>query len=90
MPGEVANANLPPYVCSQVLHEPANAGRRIDQLVGDDVVELVRGEVVVHQLGQQHQRGLGINQFMEEQLLALFGLGVRFADDGVHHGQHLD
>ncbi len=45
---------------------------------------------MVHQLGQQGQRRLRVDQVVEEELLALLGVGPRLADDRVGHRQHLD
>ena len=48
------------------------------------------GEVVVHELGQQRERGHGVDEVVQEELLALLGVGLGLADDGVGHRQHLD
>jgi Amidohydrolase family len=44
---------------------------------------------VVHQLGQQGQGCLWIDELVEEQLLALLRVGARLADNRVGHRQHL-
>ena len=47
-------------------------------------------EVVVHELRQQRERRHGVDQVVEEQLLALLGVGLGLADHRVDHRQHLD
>ncbi len=88
--GQVGQGHgLPPDVLLQVLHQAPDARDRPDELVGDRGVEGQPGEVVVHELRQQRQRRLGIDQGVEEEVLALLGVGMGLTHDGVHHGQHL-
>ena len=47
------------------------------------------GEVVVHQLGEQRQGGHRVDEVVEEELLAVLGLGAGLAHHRVGHRQHL-
>ena len=76
----------PPICGSQVLHQPADTRDRREQLVGDRVVEIVLGEVVIHQLRQQRQRCHRMYEIVEEHGFALLGVGFGLAHHRVGHG----
>ena len=48
-------------------------------------VERQPGEVVVHQLGEERERGHGVDEVVQEELLALLGVRLGLPDDRVGH-----
>ena len=77
MAGQVGQGDrLSPDMRAEVLHEPSDTRDRLDELVGYGRVELQPGEVIIHQLREQRQRSLRVDELVEKELLALLGVGV--------------
>ena len=53
-------------------------------------IERQPGEVVVHELGEERERRHRVHEVVQEELLALLGVGLGLPDDRVGHRQHLD
>ena len=86
VPGQVAQRHrVAADVRLDVLHEAPDARHRLDELVGDGRVERQAGEVVVHELGEQRERRHRVDEVVQEELLALLGVGLGLADDRVGH-----
>ena len=75
-PARSASVTVSPPMRAQGSHQLADPGHRTDELVGDGVVQLHAGEVVVHELREQRERRLRVYEGVEEEVLVLLGVGV--------------